>query len=246
MFESCNSILWHNTSRELLWLSHPAWPSVEWQTYSWDYETFGSYYGSRKACEPVHIQMNLHDNEVVILNTTMNSLEDVKVEAVCMTLDGNRLDSKIQKDIDVDANSRKDLFVLDTAGIKGVFVVRLTLSDKSGKCLSTNDYLIRGEGTEDFKALAEVPAVELKARKLKSRSAETIRFEIINPSKDMAMNLKFNLRSPETGEIILPAYFSDGYFHLMPGEKRIVEMSSPETGEISVEGYNVESKIILR
>lgn len=246
MFESWNSRLWDNTSGVLLWMSHPAWPSVEWQTYSWDYETFGSYYGSRKACEPIHIQMNLHDNEVVILNTTMNPLEDLKVEAACLSLEGRRLDYKVQKNIDVNANSRKDLFVLDTAGIKDVFIVRLTLTDKAGKCLSINDYLLRGEGTEDFKSLAEVPVVELKARKLKSLSGETTRFEIMNPSKNIAMNLKFNLRSVETGEIVLPAYFSDGYFHLMPGEKRIIEMYSPEAGVISVEGYNVESKIIVR
>ena len=155
-------------------------------------------------------------------------------------------DYKVQKNIDVAANSRKDLFVLDTAGIKDVFIVRLTLTDKAGKCLSINDYLLRGEGTEDFKLLAEVPVVELKARKLKSLSGGSTRFEIMNPSKNIAMNLKFNLRSVETGEIVLPAYFSDGYFHLMPGEKRVIEMTSPEMGVISVEGYNVESKIIVR
>ena len=190
--------------------------------------------------------MNLHDNEVVILNTTMDSLDDVKVEAACLSLEGRKLVSRILKNIDVDANSRKDLFVFDTAGMEGVYVVRLTLADKSGKCLSVNDYLMRGEGTDDFKVLSEVPAVELKARKLKSLSEGILRFEVMNPSKNIAMNLKFNLRSAETGEIILPAYFSDGYFHLMPGERRVVEMSSPEAGVISVEGYNVESKIIIR
>ena len=55
------------------------------------------------------------------------------------------------------------------------------------------------------------------------------------------MNLKFNLRNPETGEIILPAYFSDGYFHLLPGEKRTLEVRSASTGAITVEGYNVDN-----
>ena len=45
MFESWNSRLWGDASGVLLWMSHPAWPSVEWQTYSWDYETFGSFFG---------------------------------------------------------------------------------------------------------------------------------------------------------------------------------------------------------
>ena len=173
-------------------------------------------------------------------------LEDVKAEAACLSLTGRKLSSRIQKDIDVDANSRKDLFVFDTACQEDVYIVRLTLTDRSGRCLSTNDYLMRGEGVKDFRTLADVPAVQLKARKLKSQSEDVVRFEIMNPSRSIAMNLKFNLRSAETGEILLPAYFSDGYFHLLPGEKRIVEMSSPEMGVISVEGYNVESNIVVK
>lgn len=65
MFESWNSKLWKKASGLLLWMSHSAWPSMVWQTYSWDYETFGSFFGSKKACEPIHIQMNLDDNKVV-------------------------------------------------------------------------------------------------------------------------------------------------------------------------------------
>ena len=38
-----------------------------------------------------------------------------------------------------------------------------------------------------------------------------------------------------------PAYFSDGYFHLLPGEKRIIEVHSPSAGAIMAEGYNVEN-----
>ena len=55
-----------------------------------------------------------------------------------------------------------------------------------------------------------------------------------------------NLRDASTGEIILPAYFSDGYFHLLPGEKRIIEVSSPSQGNVSVEGYNVPQQTIIR
>ena len=58
------------------------------------------------------------------------------------------------------------------------------------------------------------------------------------------MNLKFNLCDPQTGEIILPAYFSDGYFHLLPGEKRTIQMHSPSTGAIMAEGYNVDNIIL--
>ena len=240
MFESWNSRLWGDASGVLLWMSHPAWPSVEWQTYSWDYETFGSYYGSRKACEPVHVQMNLDDHDIVVLNTTTSSLDDMKVSLTCYDLAGKTLSSKIMKDIDVPANSRLDIFKAELEGLTGNYMVRLILSDKKGKVITVNDYMMRGEGTEDFTALNNVGKAQLKARRLSSKS-DTQRYEITNTSGNIALNLKFNLVNPENGEIILPAYFSDGYFHLLPGEKRTIEVHSPSAGAIMVEGYNVDN-----
>lgn len=241
MFESWNSRLWGDASGVLLWMSHPAWPSVEWQTYSWDYETFGSYYGSRKACEPVHVQMNLDDHDVVVLNTTTSPLADLMVTMTCHDLAGKKISAKTVRDVDVPANSRVDLFRAELDGIRGNFMVRLVLSDRKGKVITVNDYMMRGEGTEDFTAFNSVGKAEIKARRLASKGQSVQRFEITNTSRNIAMNLKFNLRNPETGEIILPAYFSDGYFHLLPGEKRTLEVRSASTGAITVEGYNVDN-----
>ena len=243
MFESWNSRLWGDTSGVLLWMSHPAWPSVEWQTYSWDYETFGSYYGSRKACEPVHVQMNLDDHDIVVLNTTTSDLEGLKVTLSCYGLDGKRISTKTLKGIDVPANSRKDLFKAELGGIKGNYMVRLILSDKKGHTVTINDYMMRGEGTEDFTSFDNVGKAQLKVRKVSSKDSVE-RYEITNTSGNIAMNLKFNLCDPQTGEIILPAYFSDGYFHLLPGEKRTIQMHSPSTGAIMAEGYNVDNIIL--
>ena len=243
MFESWNSRMWGDASGVLLWMSHPAWPSVEWQTYSWDYETFGSYYGSRKACEPVHVQMNLDDHDVVVLNTTASVLEGLEVALVCYDLAGKKLMSRVIKDVDVSANARKDLFRAEFGSITGNYMVRLVLSDRKGQVLSINDYMMRGEGTDDFTALGNIGKAKIKVRKISSKGAVE-RYEVTNTSGNIAMNLKFNLCDPQTGEIILPAYFSDGYFHLLPGEKKTIQMHSPSTGAIMAEGYNVDNIIL--
>ncbi|MDP3582066.1 MAG: glycoside hydrolase family 2 TIM barrel-domain containing protein, partial [Ignavibacteria bacterium] len=91
MFESWNSKLWNNTSGILLWMTHPAWPSTVWQVYSWDYETFGSYFASKKACEPIHVQMNLDDNKVSVVNTSFDSIEDAKVRMEFFDISGRSL-----------------------------------------------------------------------------------------------------------------------------------------------------------
>lgn len=246
MFESWNSRLWDNTSGMLLWMSHPAWPSVEWQTYSWDYETFGSYYGAKKACEPVHVQMNLHDRKIVALNTTVEDIKDVEISMSCHGPDGKTLSRQAEKGIYLPANSKTEAFTAEIADIEGVFIVRLIMKDKKGNILSDNDYLMMGEGTSDFTSLNDLPYISLKARKLRPSSDGNARIEISNPSGHTAYNLKLNLRDRNTDDIILPAYFSDGYFHLLPGEKRIVEYSCDKEGNVSIEGYNVKRHNLTR
>ena len=52
----------------LLWMSHPAWPSLVWQTYDYDFEPTAAYFGSKKACEPLHIQWNPLSDSIEVVN----------------------------------------------------------------------------------------------------------------------------------------------------------------------------------
>jgi hypothetical protein len=54
-----------------------------------------------------------------------------------------------------------------------------------------------------------------------------------------------NLCNATTGETILPAYFSDGYFNLLPGESRRLSVTYGVTAPVSIvtDGYNVKSTV---
>ena len=52
----------------ILWMSHPAWPSMVWQTYDYYFEPTGAYFGSKKACEPIHIQWNPIREDIEVVN----------------------------------------------------------------------------------------------------------------------------------------------------------------------------------
>ena len=59
IFEGFNAHLWAPNSGRLLWMTQPAWPSSSWQILSSDYDTQASFYGVKKACEPIHVQLDL-------------------------------------------------------------------------------------------------------------------------------------------------------------------------------------------
>lgn len=249
MFESWNSKLWNNTSGLLLWMTHPAWPSTVWQIYSSDYETFGSYFGSMKACESIHAQYNLHDGKVVIINTSLKTFQKTNIVFKLYNLKGENIFSKTQK-VSILKNQLTECFtpILPT-GLPDVYLARLIITDAKDIPLSINEYWKSTMEDGSFKALNQLAKVELTGKIINRPKGETtkIEFEVSNNTITPAVGIKLNLRNETTKERILPAYFSDGYFTLFPGESRILTVDCNQSGTmvITTDGYNVTNKSII-
>ena len=73
----------------------------------------------------------------------------------------------------------------------------------------------------------------------------TVTVTLRNPTFTPALMIRLNLLGDD-GEQILPAVYSDNYFHLMPGEEQTVTVSYHDadgrgcTPHVAVSGMNVE------
>ena len=242
MFEGFNSRLWKDCSGVLIWMSHPSWPSVVWQLYSWDYEPNASYFGTKKANEPVHVQMNMPDCRVAVINHHFVALEDVSVTATIYDLSGNEELTR-HATVTAAANSWTDVFALDWPQEKTHFV-KLELRDKSGRFLSQNFYW-HARDEEQLQELNALPQVALKGQMNTSADANqtVIEGRLTNLSHTPALAVKLTLRGAETGKRILPVYYDDNYFSLLPGETRNFHIEcQPTDGKIHVDldGWNIE------
>lgn len=243
MLEAWNSKMWNNTTGLVLWMSHPAWPSMIWQTYTYDYETPGSYFGAKKACEPIHIQMNLPENDVMIINTTLNDYKSVTAGLRFIDLEGKELYKKNIK-LDAKANSATKCFVPEKGNnLPQLYLARLELKDAKGKVLSINDYWMTNGDKKSYEAINTLPSTTVTIKTISSKGKTWV--EVSNPSKTLAVAVKLNVVDKNSKEILLPAYFSDGYINLLGGEKRLVELDIPKSianYNIVAEGYNTKSK----
>ncbi|MBF0762327.1 glycoside hydrolase family 2 [Dysgonomonas mossii] len=243
MLEAWNSKMWNNTTGLILWMSHPAWPSMIWQTYTYDYETPGSYFGAKKACEPIHIQMNLPENDVMIINTTLNDYKSVTAGLRFIDLQGKELYKKNIK-LDAKANSATKCFVPEKGNnLPQLYLARLELKDAKGKVLSINDYWMTNGDKKSYEAINTLPSTTVIIKTISSKGKTWV--EVSNPSKTLAVAVKLNVVNKNSKEILLPAYFSDGYINLLGGEKRLVELDIPKSianYNIVAEGYNTKSK----
>jgi hypothetical protein len=221
IFEAWNSRLWRNTSGVLLWMSHPAWPSMIWQLYSSNYAAHGAYYGAQKACEPVHVQLNLDDRQVVVVNTTLRPLRDARVQVAVYSMQGQQLFAETRS-VQALPNQITSVFTPNLpATLPAVYLVRLRLLDAQGVVVSENEYWQKS-ATANFQAFNTLLPVQLDCHAVAhDLQARTLVFEVHNPAAVPAVAVALTLQNTQQ-QPVLPAYFSAGYFTLLPGERKRV------------------------
>lgn len=248
IFEAWNANLWKNSSGVLLWMSHPAWPSMIWQTYSWDFQTHGSYFGSKKGCEPLHIQMNLNNNKVIVVNTSLEEAKGVVATMQVFSTQGKLLHTQ-SSTVDILANEKTDLFdaVLDNSKLTANYFIRLTLTDKKGRIIATNEYWKAQEATGHFKAFNELPQIRIASKVTVTVDGKII-VELENKNTVPAIGIKLDALD-KSNQILLPAYFNDGYFTLLPKEKKTIVLETVHKNvvdKIKIAGYNVADIVPLK
>lgn len=226
----------------LLWMSHPAWPSMVWQTYDYFFEPTGAYFGCKKACEPLHIQLNQYSREVEIVNYHAGNKSALTASALVMDMEGTVVGEQ-SLELDMPEDSTAEAFVLDVPEEAGrVYYVKLILKDAAGAVLSSNFY-VQGREEGNFKALRELGQVRLEA------SFDGRKLQIENSGDVPALMIRLCLRDRRSGEMVLPVIYSDNYFSLMPGEKQTVETEvSPDdySGDAMMEISAFNLKTITR
>ncbi|GAA3712364.1 hypothetical protein GCM10023082_07660 [Streptomyces tremellae] len=107
MFEAWNANLWKDASGLMLWMSHPAWHSTVWQTYEYDFDANGTYYGARSACEPHHVQADPQEWRVLAVHHTPTALKGARATARLYDLAGRALGAAQTGTVDVAAAARR-------------------------------------------------------------------------------------------------------------------------------------------
>lgn len=234
----------------MLWKLNAAFPSVVWQVYDWFLNPNAGYYFMQNSCEPVHIQLNVRDNIVTVINRTYRPLTGLTAEVSVFGLDSKLLYQQ-QAKITLSGSDVKESLSLAEAlsGSKVVRFVLLNLKDAAGKVISRNTYWL--EADNNYTTLQSMPhttveSVVLTKEVVKSETVYTVKFT--NNSNKLAFFVHPQLMAD--AEEVLPSFWSANYFSLAPGETTTVKVSASTaqmTGkkqQLSVKGWNVEEKVI--
>ena len=229
----------------LMWMSQSAWPSTVWQTYDYYLEQTAGYYGSKKACEPLHIMWDCNTNVVKVSNNTGKHYTNLTAVAKVFNMDGSLMYSdsiKVTVDIDQVVSCFKINF---PANLSETHFIQLKL--KNGNNQLSDNFYWRGNSYQNYTALAALKSVDLKGIFYKTIKGNTNIFKakITNSSSDVALMIRLKLLKNPSNERVLPTYYSDNYFSLLPNETKNVTLEfdskflGNEKPKLMVEGWNI-------
>ena len=252
MYEGRNAKMFKETTGVITWMSSPAQPSFVWQLYHYDLEPNASLYGAKKAAETVHVQFNESNRGIEVVNNTAAALHDLKLQVLIYQFNGT-IDARNTYPVaEVPGSTTVKAAQIDvSARISPLYFIKLNLMDAAGTLLSTNFYW-QHVAQDQFDGLEKLPTVVLDAEAHSHLEGPKtlITVTLHNNTQNVALLSHLQLHQKKSGQRVLPAFYSDNYISLVPGESSTVTIEAAtkdlkgDEPLVELDGYNVDVKPI--
>jgi exo-1,4-beta-D-glucosaminidase len=226
------------------WMFNSGWTSLHWQLMDRYLDQGGAYFGAKKANEPLHIQYSYDNRSVVVVNNRNASARQLTAHATLFNTDGARKYDKKVTGVQVSGGGAHSTALTlpspsSVSGLSTTYLVRLTLTDASGKEVSRNVYWLSTKpdtldwahtdwyytpttSYADLKGLdsmAQAPVSATASTSADKDGTSTTTVTVRNSGKGKAPSLLTDVHLVDSaGKPVLPVRWSDNDVSLWPGE----------------------------
>ena len=243
LVEGFNFKMWDWYTGMLVWKNQNPWTALRGSFYDYYLDYNGGYFGYRHGAEPVHIQLNLNDSVVCILNQTAGKISSATASVLLYDMHGKMMSEK-NDPVNLDPHQLKLLDkVTLPVNTDQIFFLRLVLKD-GDKTLDENLYWLSNK-KHSYEKLNELEKSAAIAQIKRSGNGHAT-VEISNPGKETAFFIRLKVVN-KNDELVLPTFFTENYFTLLPGDIKKIEVdfslnsdkSSQDNLRMVAEGWNV-------
>lgn len=228
------------------WMLNSAWPSIYWQLYDYYGVPTAGYYGTKKGCEPIQLIYNYKDRNVYLVNDgkdAMDVVASVKVYDETSALIH-------EQECTLATSYRNTVKAFDLSHFQGIaHVISLEIADVEGKVITDNFYTIGAKPNvydptcdlwymttinefTDLKYTFPQSAVEIDMTVEKDSGEYVV--TLVNDSNAISFLNILKAKDYE-GNLIVPAYWSDNFFPLFPGQTKVVTCRTDKCDGLNIE-----------
>lgn len=244
LMEGFSSHMWDWYTGTIIWKTQNPWTSMRGQMYDYYLDPNACLFGLRKGSEKLHIMCNPVDKRVMIVNNGFEALNDMMVVAKAYDIEGR--ETVINQEIAyIGASDAKKIIPIAPAlqkviDEKGGFLY-LQLLDSKGRLLSDNFYWYPDKEGK-YTGLNEMRKADIRVE-TKQMAEGKIQVSLSNAiGNPVSFFNRISLVDTKTGQRILPAFYSDNYLSVVPGQTISVTIDYfPEKGihtQVIVHGWN--------
>ena len=233
--------------------------------WDWSLEPTASLYHTANSLEPLHAQFDYLKNTVSVVNDYYRAFTGYKVTAMVYDINSKKVFEKsVSVDLPEDGVANDVMTIHFPDNISQVHFIKLVLKDEKGKDVSSNFYwrsndkyegckTLTGPTSSGFEDLSKLKIANVKLSFKTRQDNERYFVDIVvkNTSSHIAFFNQLQFLNSNMSPI-RPSFYSDNFFSLVPGEKKIVTV---ETGEkkladgaiLVLKGWNIDTqKYILK
>ncbi|MFG2352322.1 sugar-binding domain-containing protein [Streptomyces sp. NPDC048521] len=223
------------------WMFNSGWTSLHWQLTDRYLDQNGSYFGAKKANEPLHVQYSYDDRSVVVVNNRTAPVEGLTARATLFNPDGTQTYDRTVSGVAVNGDGAHGTPLTLPSSVRGparTYLLRLVLTDADGKEVSRNVYWLSTEPDTldwsdstwyytpttryaDLKGLASMARVPVSATASTTSSGgtSTTTVTVRHTGSDRTPSLLTDVHLVDAqGRPVLPVRWSDNQVSLWPGE----------------------------
>lgn len=252
LMEGFSAHMWDWYTGSIIWKTQNPWTALRGQMYDYYLDVNACLYGLRKGSEPLHIMMNPADSLVMLVNNSFTTRRNlmIEVKAVDMLTGKDSLYSLLFNEVGPTMPKKIfsiNKFLSQLKNSAGCFVLlRLLNEDKT--LITENFYWLPGNDG-NYTALQQMKKARLNITATEKQKGK-IEVTLTNdPNNPVAFFNRIALINNQTKQRVLPAFFSDNYISILPGESKtiLVDYNSKDAGAektVEVYGWNVEEQLI--
>lgn len=253
-----------STSGCLIWMSNCSWPSNVWQTYDYYGDCNAGGFGTGKACEPIHVQASFNASYYLdVINNTLLPLPNCVASCEVWNASGvkDATQSTATTTFPANAKTYTNITINTTVSATNLLFMKCVLKDAGNNILSRNVYArAKGNDWNQLKALATMPKLTVGTELTVTVATHTVAQTthklsaiITNATANKIAHmvrltlLKRGVMESGAGASyvdprVLPTYYNDNYFTLLPGDAMPVTMEFDEKNGGAVPG-NIDLEI---